>query len=55
MNKKIAILPVAGGVLVACASALAQERFQIYGRANLGVDTYSATGATAGSWASRIW
>jgi predicted porin len=51
MNKKIAILVVAGGVFVACASALAQERFQIYGRANLGADTYSATGATAGSGA----
>jgi len=51
MNKKIAILAVASGILAACAPALAQEGFQIYGRANLGVDTYSATGATAGSGA----
>src|SRR5690349_5980000 len=45
MNKKLMALAVAGA-LGAPAVALAQE-VQIYGRANVGVDTYSATGATA--------
>src|SRR5690348_13995185 len=47
MNKKLMALAVAGA-LGAPAAALAQE-VQIYGRANVGLDTYSATGATAGS------
>ncbi len=46
MNKKLMALAVAGA-LTAPAAALAQV--QIYGRANVGIDTYSATGATAGS------
>ena len=46
MNKKLMALAVAGA-LGAPAAALAQV--EIYGRANLGVDSYSATGATAGS------
>src|SRR6266581_4812115 len=44
MNKKLMALAVAGA-LTAPAAALAQV--QIYGRANVGIDTYSATGATA--------
>ena len=47
MNKKLMALAVAGALGVP-AAALAQE-VQIYGRANVGVDQYSATGATAGS------
>jgi len=46
MNKKLMALAVAGA-LTAPAAALAQV--QIYGRANVGLNTYSATGATAGS------
>src|SRR6266581_1016124 len=46
MNKKLMAVAVAGA-LAAPATVLAQV--QIYGRANLGVDNYSATGATAGS------
>ena len=45
MNKKLMALAVAGA-LTAPAAALAQV--QIYGRANVGLNTYSATGATAG-------
>lgn len=44
MNKKLMAVAVAGA-LAAPATVLAQV--QIYGRANLGVDNYSATGATA--------
>src|SRR5438445_456202 len=44
MNKKLMALAVAGA-LTAPAAALAQA--QIYGRANVGLNTYSATGATA--------
>jgi|SRR5690349_20490080 len=47
MNKKLMAVAVAGALGVP-AAALAQE-VQIYGRANVGVDSYSATGATAGS------
>ena len=46
MNKKLMAVAVAGA-LAAPATVLAQV--QIYGRANLGFDNYSATGATAGS------
>ena len=54
MNKKLMALAVAGA-LAAPAAALAQV--QIYGRANLGIDRYEATGATAGSAAasSSAW
>ena len=49
MNKKLTALAVAGA-LAAPAAAFAQaSNVTIYGRANLGLDTYSATGATAGS------
>ncbi len=49
MNKKLTALAVAGA-LAAPAAALAQaSNVQIYGRANLGFDNYSATGATGGS------
>ncbi len=48
MQKKILVLAVAGA-LAAPVAAMAQV--QVYGRANLGIDTYEATGATAGSTA----
>jgi len=46
MNKKLMAVAVAGALGVP-AAAMAQA--QVYGRANLGVDRYQATGATAGS------
>lgn len=49
MKKKPLALLVAGA-LAAPAAALAQaSNVQIYGRANLGLDNYSATGSTAGA------
>lgn len=49
MNKKLMALAVAGA-LAAPAVAFAQaSSVQLYGRANLGLDSWSATGATAGS------
>jgi len=49
MNKKLMAVAVAGA-LAAPAVALAQaSSVQIYGRANLGLDSWEATGATAGS------
>jgi len=49
MNKKLMALAVAG-TLAAPVVALAQtSNVTIYGRASLGLDSYSATGATAGS------
>src|SRR5712691_8665056 len=49
MNKKTAALALGAGMLAASAVALAQDgNVRIYGRANLGFDNYSATGATAG-------
>jgi predicted porin len=52
MNKKVASLAVVAAALTVSTAALAQESgVRIYGRANLGVDRYSATGATAGSTA----
>jgi len=49
INKKVMALAVAGA-LAAPAAAFAQaSNVQIYGRANLGYDTYSATGSAAGS------
>jgi predicted porin len=55
MNKKLMVVAVAGA-LAAPAVAFAQaSNVEIYGRANLGVDNYSATGATAANsdWKSR--
>ena len=56
MNKKLMAVAVAGA-LAAPAAAFAQaSNVQIYGRANLGIDVFSATGATGGSaldWKSR--
>ena len=47
MQKKLIALAIAG---IAAAPAFAQaSSVTIYGRANLGFCTYSATGATAGS------
>jgi len=46
MNKKLMALAVAGAF---GAPAVAMAQVEIYGRANLGFDTYSATGASAGS------
>ncbi len=49
MNKKLMAVAVAGA-LAAPAVAFAQaSSVQLYGRANLGLDSYEATGATAGS------
>lgn len=47
MQKKLLALAVAGAL--APAAAMAQSTVEIYGRANLGIDQYRATGATAGS------
>ena len=53
MNKKLMAVAVAGA-LAAPALALAQaSNVQIYGRANLGIDSVSSTGATAGSASDR--
>jgi predicted porin len=49
MNKKIASLAAVAGTLLVSTAALSQEAVRIYGRLNLGLDRYSATGATAGS------
>ena len=53
MQKKFLALAVAGAL--APAAAMAQSTVEIYGRANLGIDTYSATGSTAdtGNFKSR--
>ena len=49
MNRKLMAFAVAGA-LAAPAAAFAQaSNVTVYGRANLGLDSYSATGATAGS------
>jgi predicted porin len=56
MQKKVMALAVAGA-LAAPAAALAQaSNVQIYGRANLGVDNYQATGSStgAGEFKSRM-
>jgi predicted porin len=44
MQKKLLALAVAGAL--APAAAMAQSTVEIYGRANLGIDNYSAKGAT---------
>ena len=46
MQKKLIVLAVSGALGVPLA-AFAQSNVAIYGRANLGLDRYSATGATA--------
>lgn len=49
MNRKLIALAIAGA-LAAPAAVLAQSaNVKIYGRVNLGLDNYSATGATRGS------
>jgi predicted porin len=55
MNKKLASLAVLAATLLVSAAAYSQEILRIYGRANLGVDRYSATGATnpAGDFKGR--
>lgn len=54
MQKKVLALAVAAAL--APAAAVAQSTVEIYGRANLGVDQFKATGATlaAGNVASRV-
>lgn len=49
MNKKLMALAVAGALAVPAGAFAQASSVQIYGRLNLGVDNYSATGATAGS------
>ncbi len=49
MNKKLTALAVAGALATPAAAFAQASNVQIYGRANLGLDNYSATGATAGS------
>jgi predicted porin len=56
MNKKLMALAIAG----AFAPAIASAAPQFYGRAVVGIDTYEATGATAGSTGDfksrqRVW
>ena len=47
MQKKLLALAVAGALVP--AAAIAQSSVEIYGRANLGIDNYRASGATTGS------
>src|SRR2546426_8228206 len=47
MQKKLLALAVAGAL--APAAAMAQSTVEIYGRANLGIDNWKATGATLGT------
>ena len=49
MNKKLAALAVAGAVAAPAVAFAQASNVQFYGRVNLGLDNYSATGATAGS------
>lgn len=55
MQKKLIVLAVSGALGVPLA-AFAQSNISIYGRANLGLDRYAATGATlgTGNFASRM-
>jgi len=48
MNKKLLAVAVAGA-LAAPVAAFAQSSVTIYGRANLGLDSWKATGSTAGA------
>lgn len=54
MQKKLIAIAVAGAL--APAAAMAQSTVEIYGRANIGIDQWQATGATdpAGSAKSRL-
>jgi predicted porin len=54
MQKKLLAIAVAGAL--APAAAMAQSTVEIYGRANVGVDSWQATGATdpAGNFKSRL-
>lgn len=47
MNKKLMAVAVAGALAVPAVAFAQASSVQIYGRANLGIDTQSATGATA--------
>ena len=47
MNKKLMALAVAGALAVPAAAYAQASNVQIYGRVNLGLDNYSAKGATA--------
>jgi predicted porin len=47
MNKKLMAVAVAGALAVPAVAFAQASSVQIYGRANLGVDSWSATGATA--------
>ena len=49
MNKKLMALAVAGALAIPAAAFAQAGNVQIYGRANLGFDNYSATGATGGA------
>jgi len=49
MNKKFMALAVAGALASPVAAFAQASSVEIYGRANVGLDNYSATGATAGS------
>ena len=49
MNKKLMALAVAGALATPVAAFAQTSSLEIYGRANVGLDNYSATGATAGS------
>jgi len=55
MQKKLIVLAVSGALGVPLA-AFAQSNISIYGRANLGLDRYSATGSSSGGgdFASRM-
>jgi len=49
MNKKLIALAATGALTVSASTFAQTSNVTIYGRANLGIDSYSATGATAGS------
>lgn len=49
MNKKLMALAVASTLVIPVAAFAQASSVEIYGRANVGLDNYSATGATAGS------
>lgn len=49
MNKKLMAVAVAGALAVPAVAFAQASSVQIYGRANLGVDSWEAKGATAGS------
>ncbi len=49
MNKKLMAVAVAGALAVPASALADTANVQIYGRANLGLDQYTATGATSGA------